>query len=100
MDREDLRKSLQEAQKLQLDLVKAQAELSSAEIKVSSDDGSVVILMNAQGDFKSLKIDPALVGLGVKVLEKKILETLKKGNKAAAASVHSNLSKVMKGLGL
>lgn len=100
MNKDDLRKAMQDAQKLQVDLVKTQAQLAHSELQVETDDGSVTIILNGQGEFKNIKIDPSVLNLGVRVLEKKILEVLKKANKQSAALTKNSLDKIIKGLGL
>jgi nucleoid-associated protein EbfC len=100
MNKDDLRKAMQEAQKLQVDLVKTQAELAHSELKLSSDDGFVAITLNAQGEFKSVKINPEILNSGIKTLEKKILEVLKQANKQSTAAAKNSLDKIIKGLGL
>jgi DNA-binding protein YbaB len=100
MDKNDLKKAMQTAQDLQIDLVKAQSELIHAEIKGQSKDGNVAVFMNAQGDFHSVKIKPELLAQGLPALEKGILQALKSAATQASNLTKERLEKIAKGIGL
>jgi DNA-binding YbaB/EbfC family protein len=60
---------MQQAQKMQADMQKAQAELASAEVQGESGAGMVTVLMNGRHDVKRVSIDPAVLSEDKEVLE-------------------------------
>jgi DNA-binding YbaB/EbfC family protein len=60
---------MQQAQKMQADMQKAQAELASAEVRGESGAGMVTVLMNGRHDVKRVSIDPAVLSEDKEVLE-------------------------------
>lgn len=91
---------MQAAQDLQIDLVKAQAELIHTEIKGQSKDGNVAVFMNAQGEYHAVKIKPELLAQGLTALEKGILQALKSASTQASNITKERLEKISKGIGL
>ncbi len=68
---------LQQAQKLQAQLAKAQEELSSTAIEVSSGGGAVKVTINGQQQIQSVKISPEVVNPDdVELLEDLILAAI------------------------
>ncbi len=100
MDREDLRKAMQQAQEMQIDLVRAQAELANTEISGSSNNKQVTISMSAQGDIRGIKIEPTLLAEGLTVLENNIVEAFRNTTEKAAALTKERLSTISKKIGL
>lgn len=100
MDKNDLKKAMQQAQDLQIDLIKVQAELTHTEIKGQSKDGNVTVFMNGQGDYKAVKIKPELLAQGLPAVEKGVLQALKSASKQAAGVANERLQKISKGIGL
>ncbi len=100
MDREDLRKAMQQAQEMQIDLVKAQAELANTEISGVSANGKVMVSMTAQGEFHAVKIDPTLLGEGLSSVETSLLQALKNVSERAAEMTKTRLAQISKGIGL
>ncbi len=100
MDREDLRKAMSQAQEMQIDLVKAQAELANTEISGVSANGKVMVSMTAQGEFQSVKIDPTLLGEGLSSVETSLLQALKNVSERAAELTKSRLAQISKSIGL
>lgn len=100
MDREDLRKAMQQAQEMQINLVKAQAELAHTEIQGVSRDGRVKVLMTAQGDFQSIKIDPYVLAEGVNAIEAGVLDAIKDATTQAATLTKERLQSISKSIGL
>jgi nucleoid-associated protein EbfC len=97
MDREDLRKAMQQAQEMQISLVKAQAEFAHTEIQGNSHDGRVKVLMTAQGDFHSIRIDPYVLAEGVTAIEAGVLED---ATTQAATLTKERLQAISKSIGL
>jgi DNA-binding YbaB/EbfC family protein len=52
---------MQQAQKMQEQLIAAQAELASAEVTGQAGNGLVQVTMTAAGDVRSVRIDPKVV---------------------------------------
>ncbi len=100
MDREDLRKAMQQAQEMQIDLVKAQAEFANTELSGISANGKVMINMTAQGEFQAVKIDPTLLAEGLSSVETSLLQALKNVSEKAADLTKSRLSRISKSIGL
>lgn len=100
MDREDLRKALDQAQEMQLNLVKAQAELAHTEINASTRNGKVTIVMTAQGEFKSVRIDPILLAEGLAAVEAGVLEALHNASEKAANLTKERLAQISSKMGL
>lgn len=60
---------MQQAQKMQADMQKAQEELASTEVQGESGAGMVTVLMNGRHDVKRVNIDPAVLSESKEVLE-------------------------------
>lgn len=65
----DLSDLMQQAQKMQADMQKAQAELANAEIQGESGAGLVTVLMTGRHDVKRVTIDPVVLTEDKEVLE-------------------------------
>ena len=57
----DLQMIMQQAQKMQEQLIAAQAELASAEVTGQAGNGLVQVTMTAAGDVRGVRIDPQVV---------------------------------------
>ena len=57
----DLQMIMQQAQKMQEQLIAAQAELASAEVTGQAGNGLVQVTMTAAGDVRGVRIDPKVV---------------------------------------
>ena len=80
---------MQQAQKLQAQLAKAQEELGKMTIEASSGGGAVTVVMNGQQKIQSVKISPEVVNPeDVEMLEDMVLtavsEAITKSQEAAA----------------
>jgi len=85
---------IQQAQKLQAKLAKAQEELSSLTVEGSSGGGAVKVAMNGQQKIQSVKISPEVVNpADVELLEDLVLtavsEAITKSQEAAAKHLGS-----------
>ncbi len=60
---------MKQAQRMQEDMERAQAELAAMEIVGESGGGMVRVVMLGNRDVKSVKIDPVLIGDEVDMLE-------------------------------
>ena len=80
---------MQQAQKLQARLAKAQEELGNLTVEASSGGGAVTVVMNGQQKIQSVKISPEVVNPeDVEMLEDMVLtavsEAIAKSQEAAA----------------
>jgi len=80
---------MQQAQKLQSKLAKAQQELENVTVEASSGGGAVTVTMNGQQKIQSVKISPEVVSPDdVELLEDLVLtavgEAITKSQEAAA----------------
>jgi DNA-binding YbaB/EbfC family protein len=80
---------MQQAQRLQAQLLKAQEELANLTVEASSGGGAVTVMMSGQQKIISVKISPEVVDPGdVGMLEDMVLtavsEALAKSQEAAA----------------
>jgi DNA-binding YbaB/EbfC family protein len=57
----DLQMIMQQAQKMQEQLIAAQAELAAAEVTGQAGNGLVQVTMTASGDVRAVRIDPKVV---------------------------------------
>ena len=78
---------MQQAQKMQENIKKAQEELEQMEIKGESGAGMVKIIMTGRHDVRQVEIDPSLIGAEA---DKEMLEDL------IAAAVNDAVRKVEK----
>jgi DNA-binding YbaB/EbfC family protein len=80
---------MQQAQKLQAQLAKAQEQLANLTIEASSGGGAVTVVINGQQQIQSVKISPEVVNAeDVEMLEDMVLtavsEAIAKSQEAAA----------------
>lgn len=83
---------MQQAQKLQAQLAKAQEELANLTVEASSGGGAVTVVMNGQQKILSVKISPEVVNPeDVEMLEDMVLtavsEAIAKSQEAAAKQI-------------
>ena len=86
---------MQQAQKLQAQLIKAQEELANMTVEASSGGGAVTVTMNGQQQILSVKIDKEVVNPeDVEMLEDMVLSAVKE----AQAKAQETAAKMMSGL--
>jgi DNA-binding protein YbaB len=107
MDQEDLKKALLQAQNMQEGILKVQEELSKKVIEVTSDDGYIDLVMTAEGDFHSIKINHSLLAIkyptlktACPALETALLNGINKATTTAADMTKNKLKNITEGLGL
>ncbi len=72
---------LQQAQKLQAQLLKAQEELANLTVEASSGGGGVTVVMNGQQQIQSVKISPEVVDPeDVEMLEDMVLAAVREAS--------------------
>lgn len=86
---------MQQAQKLQAQLLKAQEELANLTVEASSGGGAVTVVMNGQQQIQSVKISPEVVDPeDVEMLEDMVLTAIRE----AQAKAQEAAAKKMGGL--
>ncbi len=99
MDKDDLKKAMQEAQEMQLGILRIQEELLSVDISGFSDNKMVQIIMNGQGDTKSVNIKSELMKGSKEELESSVLEAIQDATQNAANLTQEKMSKISKKIG-
>jgi DNA-binding YbaB/EbfC family protein len=91
---------MQQAQKMQQQMVAAQAELAEAELTGTSGGGLVTVIVSGAGEVKSVKIDPRAVDPDdVETLEDLVLAALHNAAEEARALTERKLGPVTGGMG-
>ncbi|MCK4274264.1 MAG: YbaB/EbfC family nucleoid-associated protein [Dehalococcoidales bacterium] len=90
---------MQQAQKLQAQLVKAQEELANLTVEASSGGGAVTVVMNGQQQIQSVKISPEVVDPeDVEMLEDMVLTAVKEAQAKAQELATKQLGGLTGGL--
>ena len=96
----NLQQLMQQAQKMQQQMVAAQAELAEAELTGTSGGGLVTVTVSGAGEVKSVKIDPRAVDPDdVETLEDLVLAALHNAADEARALTERKLGPVTGGMG-
>jgi DNA-binding YbaB/EbfC family protein len=97
----NLNKLMKQAQKMQEQVAKTQAELEAKTVEVSSGGGKVKVVANGAGDVLSIKIDREIVDPDdVEFLEEVILNGVKGAIEQGKALAQSEMTKITGGLGI
>jgi DNA-binding YbaB/EbfC family protein len=97
----NLNKLMKQAQKMQEQMAKTQAELEEKTVEVSAGGGKVKVVANGAGEVISIKIDKAIVDVNdVEFLEEVVLSGVKQAIEQGKALAQSEMSKISGGLGL
>jgi len=90
---------MQQAQKLQAQLLKAQEELASLTVEASSGGGAVTVTMNGQLQILSVKIAPEVVNPeDVEMLEDMVLSAVKEAQVMAQDAAAKKMGGLTGGL--
>jgi nucleoid-associated protein EbfC len=90
---------MQQAQKLQAQLLKAQEELAILTVEGSSGGGAVKVVMNGQQQVQSVKISPEVVNTQeVEMLEDLVLTAIKDANTKALEAAQKKMGGLTGGL--
>jgi DNA-binding YbaB/EbfC family protein len=93
------RHMIQQAQKLQAQLLKAQEELASLTVEASSGGGAVTVTMNGQQQILSVKIAPEVVNPeDVEMLEDMVLSAVKEAQTMAQEAAAKKMGGLTGGL--
>ncbi|PWT78644.1 MAG: nucleoid-associated protein [Acidobacteria bacterium] len=97
----NLNKLMKQAQKVQEQMAKTQAELESKTVEVSTGGGKIKVTANGAGDILSIKIDKGVVDPDdVEFLEEMVLSAVKQAIEQGKALAQSEMSKITGGLAI
>ena len=97
----NLNKLMKQAQKMQEQMSKTQAELEEKTIEVQAGGGKVTVVANGAGDVVSIKIAREIVDPeDVEFLEEVVLGGVKKAIEQGKAIANSEMSKLTGGMGI
>jgi len=92
---------MKQAQQMQAQMAKAQAELEEKTVEVTAAGGKIKVTANGAGEILSIKIDKAIVDANdVEFLEEVVLSGVKQAIEQGKAVAQSEMSKITGGLGL
>ena len=96
----DIQQLMQQAQKMQEQLMSAQAELASAEVVGQAGNGLVHVRMTAAGEVQAVKIDPKVVDADdVETLQDLIVGALHDAARAAQEMQAQKMGPLAGGMG-
>lgn len=96
----DMAMILQQAQKMQEQLVAAQQELSVTEVTGQAGNGLVEVTMTAAGEVRGIKIDPKVVDADdVETLQDLIVGAFQDASQAASEAQAEKMGPLAGGLG-
>ena len=96
----NLNKLMKQAQKMQEQMTKTQAELEKKTIEVSAGGGKVKVTANGAGEIIAIKIDKEVVDPNdVEFLEEMVLSAVKQGIEQGKTLAQSEMSRITGGLG-
>src|SRR4029434_9413012 len=96
----NLNKLMKQAQKMQEQMAKTQAELEKKTVEVSAGGGKIKVTANGAGDIVAIKIDKEVVDPNdVEFLEDLVLDAVKQAVEQGKALAQSEMSRITGGLG-
>ncbi|HWN64826.1 MAG TPA: YbaB/EbfC family nucleoid-associated protein [Candidatus Binatus sp.] len=97
----NLSKLMKQAQKMQEQMAKTQAELEQKVVEVSAGGGKVKVIANGAGDVIAIKIDKEIVDPSdVEFLEEIVLSGVKQAIEQGKALAQSEMGRITGGLGM
>jgi DNA-binding YbaB/EbfC family protein len=97
----NIKKMMQQAQKMQEQMMEAQAGLAEKTLTATAGGGKVTVVANGAGEVISIKIDKSVVDPeDVEMLEDLVLTGVKKAIEEAKAMGQAEMSKLTAGMGL
>jgi DNA-binding YbaB/EbfC family protein len=97
----NLNKLMKQAQKMQEQMAKVQAELEEQTVEVHAGGGKVTVVANGAGEVVSIKIDKAIVDpTDVEFLEEMVLSGVKGAIERGKALAQSKMTNITGGLGI
>ena len=96
----DMKKLMKQAQQMQGELAKKQAELADKTYESTSGGGMVTAVVNGRQEIVSLKIDRSIVSADdVEMLQDLVVAAINEGFRKASDAAQASLSGMMGGLG-
>ena len=97
----NLNKLMKQAQKMQEQMAKTQAELEKKTVEVNAGGGKVKVIANGAGDIVAIKIDKEVVDPNdVEFLEEIVLSAVKQAAEQGKALAQEEMAKLTGGLQL
>ena len=97
----NIKKMMQQAQKMQEQMLAAQEELADKTVTARAGGGKVSVVANGAGEVISIKIDPAVVDPeDVESLEDLVLSGVQKAIEEGKALAQAEMGKLTGGMGL
>src|SRR5438445_10769115 len=97
----NVNKLMKQAQKMQEQMAKTQAELEEKTVEVSAGGGKVKVVANGAGDVVSIKIDKEIVDPNdVEFLEEVVLSGVQSAIEQGKALAQSEMTRITGGLGM
>ena len=97
----NIKKMMQQAQKMQEQMLQAQNELADKTVTATAGGGKVTVVATGAGDVVSIKISKDVVDPeDVEMLEDLVLTGVKKAIEEGKAMAQAEMSKVTSGMGL
>ena len=91
---------MKQAQQMQADLQKAQAEIANLEVTGESGGGMVRVTMTGRHDLRRVEIDDTLIGEDKEMLEDLIVAAVNDAVRRVEAESQERMSKLTSGLDL
>src|SRR5690554_2408770 len=91
---------MNQAQKMQEDMQKAQEEIARAEVNGESGAGLVRITMNGRHDVKAVEIDPSLMEEEKELLEDLIAAAVNDAVRKVEQNTQEKMAKITSGMGM
>ena len=97
----NMQQMLKQAQKMQQDIARVQAELEEKEVTATSGGGAVTVVVSGKKQFISIVIKPEAVDPNdVDMLQDLILAAVNEGLRMASVMVEADMSRVTGGMGM
>ena len=97
----NLNKLMKQAQQMQAQMAKAQAELEEKTVEVTAAGGKIKVIANGAGEVLSIKIDKQIVDPNdVEFLEEAVLSGVRQAIEEGKAIAQSEMKKITGGLGI
>jgi len=97
----DMNQLMKQAQQMQQQMQKAQAELAERTVEAESGGGMVKLVLNGKQELVSITIDPkAIDPEEVDFLEDLILAAMQEGQKKVAEMTQESMGRVTGGMGI
>jgi len=97
----NLNKLMKQAQQMQAQMAKTQAELEEKTVEITAAGGKVKVTANGAGEILSIKIDKEIVDPGdVEFLEEAVLSGVQQAIDQGKEIAQSEMKKITGGMGL